>query len=331
MAIDFKTTAMAWSGLANHWYNRVSDINTSLGTMCTEAEKAVNLVTSNLEVGRLAMPSSKSQLDLLNVNRRKIVSFCNGIHYEIYQEIDNPFATRMSEVAGAAYDLNPSDIRTSWKVMGGISIPKPSLTDMIKVTIFDPSLRADFEEKYRALDADRPSGTLSDAITEARFWQKEFDKSEEIARVADRIFTDQVRKDWSTMTENERKAVLEQYVSECSTVMGEGTQIVTKLEYNAGGYGVSYGNGTIAINPAFVTDPEGNYALDKVIDTLTHETRHQFQQEVRSDPAKFGVSPSLQAEWELPYVSSSVDYEGYFNQEVERDARGFAAVSSPTP
>lgn len=95
--------------------------------------------------------------------------------------------------------------------------------------------------------------------------------------------------------------------------------------------GTSCGNGTIDINYRFVSEPTKNYSIDKVIDTLTHETRHQYQRDAWNNPPKYGLPEGLRQEWDNSrYVESTGIYEDYYRQEVERDARGFAAVSKPS-
>ncbi|NLP14918.1 MAG: hypothetical protein GX383_10705 [Clostridium sp.] len=44
---------------------------------------------------------------------------------------------------------------------------------------------------------------------------------------------------------------------------------------------------------------------------------------------QIAIFDSFLTELKAPYISSKVDYDGYYAQEVESDARGFAALSSP--
>lgn len=50
---------------------------------------------------------------------------------------------------------------------------------------------------------------------------------------------------------------------------------------------------------------------------------------VKQNPKKYGISDSLKNEWNAAYISANEDYIKYYHQEVERDARAFAALSSP--
>lgn len=69
--------------------------------------------------------------------------------------------------------------------------------------------------------------------------------------------------------------------------------------------------------------------LMDVLNTTTHEARHQLQAKAIADPSRFPeISPPLISEWEhnmQNYDSCEFGYEGYYNQGVEVDARVFAA------
>jgi len=163
-------------------------------------------------------------------------------------------------------------------------------------------------------------------IKEAKFWEDEFRKSEECKGIAREVFTPDVRANWDTMTEAERKAIIEEYVNRIGKVLfGKDS---TSVVYNESAYGRSVpgfiGIGRkIRINPKFVTNPERNYSIDKVLDTLAHEMRHQEQSRIS------GVPDSVKNQWNVPYPDSNVDYDAYYRHGKERDARGFAALSRP--
>jgi hypothetical protein len=72
--------------------------------------------------------------------------------------------------------------------------------------------------------------------------------------------------------------------------------------------------------------------LVEILDTLTHEARHQLQGEAIADPSRFPeISPTLIEAWEINnkegnYISPDWWPEGYYTQAVEVDARDFAAA-----
>jgi hypothetical protein len=257
-----------------------------------------------------------------------LVYFCNSIHDEISQLIDNPFAIDISQTSQKAYDLNPSDIKIQAGSFLGIPL-NISLTKIIKSSIIDEDLKKDFKNKYKKLDRDKPSTSLKDSIKNAYFWENEYEKSNECQKIAADIFTPKVCKEWPNLTENKKKDIIEQYVNKIGNILGSGTQIVKEIKYDADGFGYASPNGTVSINDDFVTTSNKNYSVDKMIDTLTHETRHVYQFEVKDNPKKYGVSNITLKKWEKPYVSSSKNYNKYYEQEVEKDARSFAALSKP--
>lgn len=299
-----------------------------------KANEAMNTVASAGDIGTLSIPLTFNDIEELNEKRRKLVYFCNAIHYEVNQMIDNPFSVKIADIIEAAYALDPADFEVKtgktlwWDNM-------TSLSDLIASTITDETLKADFKQKAKALNKDEISGTLKDAITEARFWEEEYRISDECQRLAEEVFTRQVRDNWDTMTEDERKAIIQDYVNRISNALfGENTTV----KFDASGYGFSspgfLGIGRqISINLDFVSNPEKNFSIDKVMDTLTHEMRHQYQSQVKGNLFnKYGVSDELKSQWNAPYISydpKKNNYNAYYAQEVERDARAYAALSRP--
>ncbi|MDR2486729.1 MAG: hypothetical protein LBD12_02065 [Clostridiales Family XIII bacterium] len=93
--------------------------------------------------------------------------------------------------------------------------------------------------------------------------------------------------------------------------------------------GRAWSYGTIQINSEFVKNPSKSHSIDKLIDTLTHETEHLHQFAARKNPKKFGLSKSLAEQWEPLPEENLEEFEAYYNQYHERDARAFAAVSRP--
>ena len=91
--------------------------------------------------------------------------------------------------------------------------------------------------------------------------------------------------------------------------------------------GYNSGDGYIHINADVLNDPS---MLGQVLDTATHEMRHQFQNDVIDNPQNFGDIPqNVLEDWayELTpgnYISPDYDYEGYYGQSIECDARDFA-------
>lgn len=341
---DLLTDSIEWADVSQSLYGKAGYLVGYLYDAYDEAQKAVNDVASQGDIGSLRLSVKMNEIETLNEKRRKLVSFANGIHYEIYEMVDNPFCLSLSDTAHKAYGLNPSDIKVTtgqflfWNT-------NTSLTDLLVATIEDKELKNDFRAKFKALDKDKPSATLSDAMTEARFWKNEFQKAIECKAIAEGIFTKDVRNNWSAITQDERKKIIDDYVNKVGQVMygerswwdklwGSYPSNIKEVNYNASGFGVANLNQTIGINPDFVSNPAKNYSVDKVIDTLTHEIRHQYQYDVRKDPKKYGVPDSLRSEWDyknyIEYDQNINNYPDYYRQEHERDARAFASVARPS-
>lgn len=334
-----KSSESEWLVLSNLWYNTINSNVEGLYNAVEAAENAVEEVNSQGDIGNLMCPVTASDIERHNEKRRKIVSFCNAIHYEGSELIDNPFCLKISEAAQQSYDLNPSEIKVKTGSFLGMSL-NSSLIKLLMTTHIDDSLKEDFEKKYKTLDRDIPSSTLKDAIKETLFWEKEFKKSAVCQTIAEEVFTEDVRGAWDTMTRDERRDIIETYADRIGRELygernwwdkfwGNHPSVVKKVDYNADGFGVSHGDGTIAINERFVSDSKKNYSVDKVIDTLTHEIRHEYQAEVKGNPEKYGVPDSLLNEWNQPYIGSKSGYLSYYQQPVEADAKAFAALSRP--
>jgi hypothetical protein len=325
-----KSVDMSWVDCSRAYYGAVERVVTPLFQAINEAQIAISTVSGAGDIGNLRIPLSYDDIESLNEKRRRLVSFSNAIHYEISELIDNPFSIRVAEILEAAYSLDPKNYKA---VTGRLLFwnTETSLGDLLLSIIIDSQLKADFDNRINALNNDKPSAQLKDAITEARFWQSEFNKSNECQRIAAEVFTANVRSNWDSMTRAERETIVQSYSNQISQVLFKKN---TTVVYDAGGFGYSQSGGRrrISINPDFVTysNPEGSYTVDKVIDTLTHEMRHQYQHQVTSSwTNKYKASDDLLSQWNAPYIQSSTNYTDYYRQEVERDARAFAALSRP--
>ena len=337
-----KSIGSTWISLSQSWFTTggISGNVDHFYTALEKATEAINIVTKQGDIGSLSLPVQLSELETHNENRRKIVSFCNGIHYEIYKLVDNPFCLSMSQVLERIYALNPKDI----KVTTGHAPSKPttvSLEELISSTITDKALRNDFLNRCKALDQDVISDTLRDVIKEAVFWQREFQKASDCARIANEIFNDEVREKWPNMTSKERKQLATEYVNRIGIELKERNwwdehwdndrSVVTILTFGLEeGYGrCNFVIRKVELYPDFVNNPTGNYSLDNMIETLTHEVRHAYQGDVRMHPDRYGIPVALLNEWKQKYILPQDDYTGYYSQPVEYDARAFTASAHP--
>ena len=336
---EFKSVDQAWRDLAGKWNNGAyldSTVVEGLDKALKSANDAIDYIQNGKNgtnaplkklsgVSNLSISKKQSDIDSLYDKRRRMLSFCNGIHYETIEKIDNPFSVKLGQVAQAAYNLNPSKIKLKKGFLGAMGLGT-SLTSAMKAVITDPALQKSFLDKVKDLDEDQPSATLTEAIDIANFWKTEFKKMEECRKVADEIFTQDVIDDWPNMTPKQRKALITKYAKAIGKILGDGKSLIKKVEFDANGYGVSYGNGTIKINSEFINGNSNKYNLNKLLDTVTHEVKHEHQSDVIKNPEKYNAPQSVVDSWSTPYVSASVNYTGYWNHPKESDARAVGAM-----
>lgn len=330
-----KSVIAEWVDCSDLYFNTVSGNNvTTLYDALQAAQDAEAAVVGAGDIGSVTLSVTYNDIEILNEKRRRLVSFCNGIHYEISQIVDNPFAVKAGELMNRAYDLNPEDYNFTtpkgwWFIKWDKTI---TLQDLMMEITTDEKLKEDFSDRFNKLDDDESPYELDELYLEAKYWEAEFKKSDECQQIAEEVFTPEVRANWSTMSEADRKKVVEDYVDQISNVMfGKDTTV----KFNASGYGVSSPGGflgigrKIAINPGFVSNPTQDYCIDLLIDSVTHEMRHQYQDQQLNHPNKYDTPDSVMNGWILPYPDSSKDFDAYYRHPKEIDANGFAALSNP--
>ena len=147
------------------------------------------------------------------------------------------------------------------------------------------------------------------------------------AEMMEEIFTPEVVENWDNMTPEEREVYLDEYSAALGEMLGTGPiDCVIDPEVDPGTYGYTNGqDGTLHLNPELVENPEH---LALLLNTVTHEVRHCFQQEVIEHPENFpNIPPELISQWEYEfynYTDGAYDPEAYANQYIEIDARSFA-------
>ena len=267
---------------------------------------------------------TETDIEEHELDLRRFIFFCNGIHYEISEFVDTPFSVKMGSLAEEVIDLNPSDYTYVKSKILFIN-NYVSLTDLVYSTIEDPSLKESFRDLYWELDEDTVSFELQLSIEEANFWQDQFDMAEQIDEATDEFFTLELREQWPNLTEAERLEYIEEFKNILGTIYGGGENIVAReVELTDEGYGFASYSNYIAVNSQFVTNPEGMYSLDKLIDTMTHEMRHRYQD---INDTNFELSQTVRMGWQEEYISSDDDYDAYYRQPVETDAKAFAALA----
>lgn len=153
--------------------------------------------------------------------------------------------------------------------------------------------------------------------------------AEKASDVMAEVFDERTLREWGTMSMEQREAKLSEYYSKLGEALGINARGVIiedcAVTAGVGVLGYNSGDGYLHIDYRNLQDPS---RLIDVLNTTTHEARHQLQVEAIADPSRFPeISPGLIAEWEhnmRNYDNGAFGYESYYNQAVEADARAFA-------
>ena len=329
----------SWLQASYEWYTGYVPSNSTdpFSEALNEADTAINKVQSVGDIGSLSLTATRADLNTLEEKRYKYVFFCNGVHEEIGQLVDNPFHIRVNETAEEAYSLDPSDIRVytgGW--LNFETGPFPSLSSLLFQVVTEKKAKTDLQNKIDNLDRDKIENDLAESVKTANFWKREYELTDATAKVAQEVFTPEVRSNWASYTPAERESYLQKYVSKLNALhfgLFSGKYFSTKsvklqVDPQCSGFGWSSGSGAeIGINPDFVNTGAGQYNLNKAIDTTTHEFRHQYQEQVLSSAKFAGYVPTkVQNEMNQPYVSGATNYMAYYRQPVEYDSKAFGAL-----
>lgn len=340
MAETIKSNDIGWLGSSDVFYNEMNpgSLAENLADIVDNIHKAQGCVNNAEGLSPFICTITTADTEKLVENLRKFVYFCNGIHYEISEMVDTPFSTKMGNLTNDIIALDPSDykyVESKFLFFDNyISLP-----DLIESSMEDSALKKSFDSLSTRLDDDVASVELKDSIKEANWWQEQFVMAEEIDRATDEFFTPEIRDKWDKMTVAERDKYIQEYKEIIDEIYFDGrcnvsTDVVYLEKYQdengdwvKPGYGAAYKNpdNYIAVNINFKTNPEGMYSLDKLIDTMTHEMRHRYQELNTSN-----MSENMRNEWDLPYIAykkNENNYRQYYNQPVEEDAKAFAALA----
>lgn len=328
MSVIIKSYDQSWLDASNVWYNNMGPDNLrDKGVECLAAINDAKTVLDGADgLSSFTVYKTDDDIEEHVEDLRRFVYFCNAIHYEISEFVDTPFSTKMSNLVEDIIAMNPSEYKyVKSKILFWNNYM--SLTDLISSTITDPNLQTSFNNMYTDLDEDEVSDALAKSIEEARFWEGQFELAERIDDATDAFFTPELRAQWPYLTEDERKAYVEEFKNILGEIYGDGVNLVPNaVTFTESGYGCAYGDNHIGVAPEFVTDPNGMYSLDKLIDTMTHEMRHRYQ-DINANATDSVVAENIRDEWTQPYIGSSTNYHDYYHQPVEEDAKAFAALA----
>lgn len=159
--------------------------------------------------------------------------------------------------------------------------------------------------------------------------EADLERIETVSDIMGEVFTDEVISNWENLSVEERTAYLNEYYAKAGQALGidvKGVYVDDLYEkYGYGTTGVNCGDGYLGIDIRRVEDPS---QLSELLNTVTHEMRHQLQTDAVKNPEAFSDIPQETLDqWNYEfnnYVDPSYDFEGYYNQVIETDARAFA-------
>lgn len=156
-------------------------------------------------------------------------------------------------------------------------------------------------------------------------------RMEECREAVNDVVTPEVCDSWVEMSLDERKEVMEDLAR--AIAEAQGTEF-NGVAFDAGDndgpfettFGYAQGDGIIHLNESVLADP-GQFL--KMVDTVAHESRHQFQIQAIADPEGFGISQEQADAWKYGFETytnewaSAYDLVGYAYNPTESDARIF--------
>ncbi len=215
------------------------------------------------------------------------------------------------------------------------------MQSIISSSIIDEQLKEQFDNSVASLDGDSIGVNLSQAIQESEYWEKEYIKAHQCTEIANEIFTEEVRVNWESLTVDERIILATQYEEAVWRLMSEQWDVsVVPLTFSDE-LGGAQSDGTIYVHMEYVTNPIEDKNLDMLIQTITHEVRHQYQRGV-ADMGFWGeyVDPEIDSPGNVywnwrdsinNYINQNdpnESKEAYYAQSVEIDARAYAALAT---
>ncbi len=146
---------------------------------------------------------------------------------------------------------------------------------------------------------------------------------EDCAKSAKEIFTPEVIKKWVTFSPEKKRELCTQYAERTSKafeLVDYKGIVFERLENGVIGY--NRGDGIIYLKDEFLTSP---FSPLEIIDTITHELRHQYQSEAMR--GKHSIPEDVRKEWMQAYKDYTtgkpwaLDPWGYKYNPLEIDAR----------
>ncbi len=313
-----------------------------------EAAEAVEKVNSILcsapqDVGGgIGFKYSERYIDTLYNQWQDLCKFTEGIHYEVADLIDVPFAQKIAQLLEELYALNPRDFKTDEKFL---FIPVGSSLEslLIKMTD-DEKLKQSYESMIDKLNHDEIDTTLAECIAVANYWAEQFEKAEKVQTIVDN-YMELHNENWKEYSEDEKLTIINNYATEIGTILNEKgdkkvrqAKIEVNWDINDPDYikdengDLEHGemsdfeisgevNGNIYINLDWANQSTTNF--EAILHTVTHEVRHAYQGQAFYRQQEFNVPEEVANNW---HFDKEIEPE-YWSRPWEIDARGFSAIS----
>lgn len=286
-------------------------------------------ISANLHIESLNTAEIKRKLRVIHENilneAAKMSSLSDALNTaaELYKKtetniINGNFTEISDAVSTAAVTLGVSTLVTQW-----INI----IQDKVRMALMELGFITPQEQKR----VEGQQVTASQQKEQDLYMQKKISDLKSNPRYSEST--------WKKASLEERKLILNDYISEVSGIMGlEYDEI--NFEYRApqNGY-VTYGSYSRSLDEIMINEYiiENRTSPGDLFTTIQHELRHAYQHKVCENPEKYVVTDETAAAWQKSFdeykntngfmregLSQSEAYQAYRNQTVEKDARNFA-------
>lgn len=330
---NFRSNQIGWAYPVNNNWSRGSLVenNTSGYNSLQEINNVLGSAPSDVG-GQISSGPTLTEIDTLNERRVLMKSFTDAIHYEVAERIDVPFSQQVQPIVEGLYELSPESFKTDDKFLWIFPAGK-SLQNLLLGTIEDPDLKKSFKEQLELLDEDSVSDnpSLVDNFKASDFWAREFENTRVVMELT-RDFMQVHEGQWETYAPDKQKTLLEKFATDIATAMGGQTiPITVNFDSSMNGFGSASPGGTIKINEEFRTGENPSYAFVKMINTVVHETRHEYQYDVNNNPDLYGATSSIKDGMDINLYQNTnnpgVTFQMYYEQPMEIDARAIGGLA----
>lgn len=329
---------MIWSDISGEW-SLITDKMSKVMDACRETT-TINTILANAPAdvgGTIEFLHSIADAENLYYQFQVFFRFTDGIHYEADEFIDIPFTQKLRSVLEKVYEVNPKDFRTKNNFL---FIPcGNSMEELLIGMVSVESLKESYKTMIDSIDDDVIENDLVEVFETADYWARQYELAAEIREIHNE-YIEAYANEWVTLPADKRLSILNEYAVKVGKVIDERNwftrlfshELISKVEwsindpnYNSESTAYAYTrslsrDGKIYINSDAITNTT-KYDLEFLLNTVTHETRHQYQGQAKYRPKTFEIPTTITDNWLHDY---SIEY---YIRPWEIDARAFAALS----